>query len=335
MSVTDRTTDPRVIHAPSSRRLSALLPFSKDDGRPFVGGARTVILCYHRVAERPMHRYHLCVTPENFAAQLRLLRRRADPATLDDVLVPSRRPRFVVTFDDGYADNATTAAPIAEELGVPITVYVTSGMIGTTSGFWWDRLARIIDDPDAKVATGWQIADDLSVDLASPEARERTLWALHRWLRQCSPDVIAERLSLLAHELGTDASVAEEDRPMSLGQLGALDARPCTTIGAHTVAHELLAGRDLPSQFASIVASKVTLEELLGHRVSHLAYPFGGESDIDAASATAAAAADFVTASTTRPGSLQRSASRYELRRRMVMDWGARRFEFQLRRWGL
>ena len=87
----------------------------------------SMILCYHRVAEGVDDPFQLCVTPANFAAHLDEIARYGEPSTLAELSVPSRRPRVVVTFDDGYVDNLTNALPIAEAKGIPITVFVTSG----------------------------------------------------------------------------------------------------------------------------------------------------------------------------------------------------------------
>jgi peptidoglycan/xylan/chitin deacetylase (PgdA/CDA1 family) len=45
-----------------------------------------------------------------------------------------------LTFDDGYLDNCTVAAPILRRLGLPATFFITTGFVGT-SGFFppWDR----------------------------------------------------------------------------------------------------------------------------------------------------------------------------------------------------
>lgn len=42
-----------------------------------------------------------------------------------------------LTFDDGYRDNYTVAYPMLERLGVPFTVYVTSGFIDNQLSMWW------------------------------------------------------------------------------------------------------------------------------------------------------------------------------------------------------
>jgi peptidoglycan/xylan/chitin deacetylase (PgdA/CDA1 family) len=104
----------------------------------------SVILCYHRVAEGVDDPFRLSVSPANFAAQLDEIARYGEPSTIAELSIPSRRPRVVVTFDDGYVDNLTNALPIAEAKAFPITVFVTSGVVGGHSGFWWDRLATLL-----------------------------------------------------------------------------------------------------------------------------------------------------------------------------------------------
>ena len=42
-----------------------------------------------------------------------------------------------LTFDDGYRDNYTLAYPMLKRLGVPFTVYVTSGFIDNQLSMWW------------------------------------------------------------------------------------------------------------------------------------------------------------------------------------------------------
>lgn len=42
-----------------------------------------------------------------------------------------------ITFDDGYRDNYTIAYPLLKRLGVPFTVYVTTGFVDNQLPMWW------------------------------------------------------------------------------------------------------------------------------------------------------------------------------------------------------
>ena len=116
------------------------------------------MLMYHRVASLESDRWGLAVQPERFAGHMQLLRERFNPISLPDLLAALRgggvpRRSVAVTFDDGYRDNLTVAKPLLERYGVPGTVFVVSGYVGSKRDFWWDELDRLCRDP-AAVAAG-------------------------------------------------------------------------------------------------------------------------------------------------------------------------------------
>lgn len=97
------------------------------------------ILVYHGLGEpgRPDDPHHLLVDPDTFRLQLELLQRAGfEFVTVADLAAKARlakRPPagFVaISFDDGMEDNYSTALPLMQELGVPGTVYVQTGVIG-------------------------------------------------------------------------------------------------------------------------------------------------------------------------------------------------------------
>jgi peptidoglycan/xylan/chitin deacetylase (PgdA/CDA1 family) len=96
------------------------------------------ILMYHRTVVPPPNQPKPTwnVSPEEFEAQLAgLLRRGWQAWSLRQVLhcrqhqLPIPRKTFVVTFDDGYANNLLYAAPILARLHVPATLFVATAYL--------------------------------------------------------------------------------------------------------------------------------------------------------------------------------------------------------------
>ena len=81
-----------------------------------------------------------------FAARMAHIARHYQVLTVEDLverLAQGQVPRnaLVLTFDDGYRDNFTHAAPILRRLGLPATIFLVTGHIDTPQPLWFDRLA--------------------------------------------------------------------------------------------------------------------------------------------------------------------------------------------------
>ncbi|OIJ67797.1 polysaccharide deacetylase family protein [Streptomyces mangrovisoli] len=97
------------------------------------------VFLYHAVSdESPSWLAEFTVSPRTFATHLDLIAdrglrvvplRRLVDALLGGPPVPPRSA--VLTFDDGYADFASTVAPLLAARGLPATLYVTTGALGT------------------------------------------------------------------------------------------------------------------------------------------------------------------------------------------------------------
>jgi peptidoglycan/xylan/chitin deacetylase (PgdA/CDA1 family) len=296
----------------------------------------TLILCYHRVAEGVEDPFHLCVRPGNFAGQCEEMSRWLEPSTLADVLVASRRPRVVVTFDDGYRDNLATALPIAEAKGVPITFFVTSGILGNHNGFWWDRLGTLLRarPPHVREIDLPVGGRNVRLPLGSSGIRADLDSVRHRLLPLRVTE-IERALDAVSAQWQVSSAPPPDAGTLTLRDLRQLAASDTATIGAHTVDHVRLQDRSAQEQRDTIAGSKGELEKSIGQAVPHFAYPFGGLGDFDDRSVDAVRSAGFDTACTTIPGSARASADPYRLPRRVVMDWGRLRFRAQLQRWRL
>jgi peptidoglycan/xylan/chitin deacetylase (PgdA/CDA1 family) len=113
------------------------------------------ILMYHRIdyvdASTPAITRRLTVSPEDFARQLRWLKRNnyrtITQKELWDALMCGRRlgrKPVLITLDDGYRDVYTKASPIIERLGMRATAYVITGRISRSSSFLkWEQLPKL------------------------------------------------------------------------------------------------------------------------------------------------------------------------------------------------
>jgi peptidoglycan/xylan/chitin deacetylase (PgdA/CDA1 family) len=101
------------------------------------------ILSYHNVATAPKDAPFklLYVSPDSFERQLWTLRRLglrgvSTSEGLDRLSNGTSHGCVVFTFDDGYADTLTTAAPLMKRYGFGATCYVVSSALGTYNS--WD-----------------------------------------------------------------------------------------------------------------------------------------------------------------------------------------------------
>lgn len=117
------------------------------------------ILGYHRVAGV---RHDLSVRPSSFREQMERIKdigvTPIPLAAVPDMLGEPVQGRFVcVTFDDGYLDNLEEAAPVLEELEIPATIFVSTGVIDGQAGYTWFKHAPPAlswDDIDSLVRGG-------------------------------------------------------------------------------------------------------------------------------------------------------------------------------------
>lgn len=258
---------------------------------------RLLGLCYHGVAAEagPVvdSRTRIAVTLRQFEAQMRHLRQNWTPVTSSQVrdAVIGGRPlpdRAVhVSFDDGYRNNLTVAAPVLSRYEIPATVFVTSGFLDTQKILWplelHERLAV------AHSSLLMELAQRLKVTLPCtlapedcPQRAEQVLPLLDA-VKRLPPAPREKFLDELRAETGLDLSVAwrrELYEPLAWSELSEL-ARHGLEIGVHTVTHPNLALLTQAEQRYEIGMGRERIEQVLGEpfRCTSFAYPFGSRND--------------------------------------------------------
>lgn len=280
---------------------------------------RLLILGYHNIAPtwgfpRSGDKYG-----EAFARQLALLRRYATVVPLDRALAVVRAgrslpPRAVaLTFDDGYRDQVTIAAPILRGFAMPATFFLVTGFLGQKSRIWWEELGWAFG-----AATATELRwEDRTYDLSEPAAKEaargevtESLKVLNTAGRLDAVDELADRLKPDGVRPGPEL-FCDWDGARALRDAG-------HTIGSHTVTHPLLARETAQTQAMELGESRRELERELSVPADILAYPNGRAVDYDGQSEVAARRAGYRFAVTTRTGLVTPSGSDFELRRAVL-----------------
>ncbi len=263
---------------------------------------------YHSVSRGRPDPWELCVDPDLFAEQLELLRDRFHVVSLGELCDALTRNEplqraVVLTFDDGYRDNLLVAKPLLERHGLPATVFVATGFVGSGRDFWWDELEAVC---------------------AAGGLESRPLW---EELRSLPHEERCERLDALWASTG-----AEKPQPsltLERGELERLADGGLVGLGAHTVTHPHLSSLPGPQQRQEIEGSAAYLAELVGTPLREFTYPHG---DFSPETVALVEAAGFEISCTTRAAPVTRRTKRFEVPRLQVVNWDGDALERELER---
>jgi peptidoglycan/xylan/chitin deacetylase (PgdA/CDA1 family) len=270
--------------------------------RPLFAGTG-VIFTSHRVVEpdEVVLDPSQVVTTRFLAASLdAVLSRGYDVVSIDEVkerlLSPRPGPGFVCfTFDDGYRDNLTRALPIFSRRQAPFSLYVTTGFPDRRLFYWWRALEKVIFAQDLLVVaceTGTLRLETRS--LKQKRAAYATLCG-HLSQARCHD---AARALFRRH--GIDEESLLEQDTLSWPELERLAAEPLVTLGAHSISHPALGLLDRASALKEMAGSGARLEEKLGLKIAHFAYPFGEDDACGRREFDLARECGYETATTTQ-----------------------------------
>lgn len=237
-------------------------------------------------------------------------------------------PVMVLTFDDGYKDNLDHALPICEHLGVPMAVYVTTGLIDGTVDPWWYSLQSWIMKSDF-VLTG-NGGEMEKIETGSNEEKEKAYQWIYQKIREAGAgglDVV-EQIWQANHLHGAPDN---DDLMMTWNDLRTLNDSPLVTIGAHTVTHPRLIWCEHSEIKSEISESKNRLQEELAGEIVHMAYPNGSENDIPRGISDIVSAAGYETAMAGFPRNIEPGDEEllYTLPRKGVSDLAANLIEVE------
>ena len=243
------------------------------------------VLLYHGVTDRRWPALLDCerkhVLAEDFERHLVFLKERFQVVRLAEYAEALRGRQAlpegcaVITFDDGYADNHSTALPLLRKHGLPATVFLAADFVAGGRPLWVDRLAAAFAATD--LGDWADPVEGTSLPLGTDAGKAAAyLWVKSRL--KLLPD--AQRAGLADRICQALCSAGEPELPALFSPLSREQVREMADsglidFGSHGLSHAILTALPEAEARRELVESKKAVEELCGKPVRSFAYPNG------------------------------------------------------------
>ncbi|MEL6605134.1 MAG: polysaccharide deacetylase family protein, partial [Cyanobacteria bacterium J06614_10] len=249
------------------------------------GESVATVLMYHSVPEPqeiPWMDPDNCLSSARFEQHMQFLSEHRRVVSLDRLVQaleqgePIRRGTVAITFDDGYLNNLTVAAPILARYGLPATFYLATAYIDTAENQWIDTLYSAFRARSQHTLSlshlglsDWSLGNGMAENETVCRVAYR---AIARHLITCTP---AERHQILqAVDQQLKPTVYPPRMTLTWDDVRELRQRyPMIDLGVHTANHI-----DLQTHWQDTERElKLSINRLLGEtgdRPQHLAFPY-------------------------------------------------------------
>ena len=317
---------------------------------------KIIILMYHSIRSNVIDPWNLCVSPENFASHIKVLRQFCEMSNFnklrfeDDINNPSS-VKVVLTFDDGYSDNLRIALPILKKYYIYATIFIISSYVNSPSPFYWDELAEILLKPGRLPPS---IEFDLNNEIVQwsnfiqtytykhyekfkfwrigeskpPTQRHDLYISLWKYASKIKPK---ERIIFMdfLRNLNVNKDYLPSDIPLSISELRSLSSNNLIEIGGHSVNHQLLSKCSYNDKVVEIIDCKKELEMIIGKPINIFSYPHGV---YDSSSIQIVKNAGYKFACTTIQQSISKFHLPYEIPRFHIKNWNEVEFERRIKK---
>ena len=241
-----------------------------------------IVLTYHEVLPDEVDLPAWTIVRESdFRRQMNYLQRHFNIVAMDQAFeivlgkINIRKPFAVVTFDDGYKGNLTTALPIMESMGLPFTVYIATAAIIERRLYWYDNIINLLNIPENVQLT---LVFDGGVEYfriirnAKAQCRWEEIQRLLTILKRMPPTQRELEVKRIKEQYDEIGSALEMLSPEDLKNLSCSN---CVTVGSHSHGHELLDQLNSQEISHTLQISNRHIVRITGNAPKHFAYPNG------------------------------------------------------------
>lgn len=244
-----------------------------------------IILMYHSVAAKedavwidPSN--HL--PPEAFERQMQFLAKHRRVISLTTLIESLRQGEscppgsVVITFDDGYRDNLTIAAPILSQYGLPATLFLPTGQIDRGEIQWIDEIYSCFRFRSCDHLSGLESLTQ-TCDLSDATQHEFAYRTLCDTLLISDHDTRRRLIDTAYKRL--KPSKRPPQLTMTWGDVRDLQTKyPGFDIGGHTVNHTDMSKLTADQALQELAACRERIQQMTGVAPVHFSFPYGRTS---------------------------------------------------------
>ena len=288
------------------------------------------ILLFHGVVEeneyqvRNYIRKH--IEKDHFADILKTLKSHGTALSMDDVVTIHESGddyppnAFVVTFDDGFENNYSVAAPVLSDLNIPAIFYITTDFVENGTMSWTDRAEYCLENVEkGTIILPWEQAPFTFQNAAEKIDLMRRIRA--HIFKDDTVDVHAFTEWFYKQFNMNSVQTTDDplDKKLKWQQISDLHHDDLFTIGGHTHTHIIMSFEPEEEMEAEIDLNLSLLKEKSGVETTHFAYPQGQANHYNASVVEALKKRGIICCPTAIDGMNTKETGLFDLYRTMIV----------------
>jgi peptidoglycan/xylan/chitin deacetylase (PgdA/CDA1 family) len=279
------------------------------------------IVMYHAVTAEALKVPDWCfIDLKSFEQQIRYLTTHFRVMHLEDAFAerapaPGAKPIVCITFDDGFANNASVAFPVLQQFGAPATIFLVTDLVDSDATVWFARLHQAITSTARRDIEFCGVRLDLT-DAAARQAASSQLQAM---LKEMPVAQLEAGLRSIEVALGADPDSGIEAtspyRMLDSASIQSMQRSGLVRFGGHTCRHTIMSRLAPDEMIGDVARCKAEIERIVDAPCRTFAYPNGRAVDFNDDAQNALRSAGVALAVTTIAGPNFTSTNPLRLRR--------------------
>lgn len=245
-------------------------------GRFLQGNEGIAVLTYHGITNNSTGVNDYCfINDRIFEKQIKYMSKNFTVKSAESAFLSAynaKKPVAVITFDDGFLNNYSTAYPILKKYKVPATIFLTTNYIDSNETVWFCDVIQIIETCGLETVRWGNESFDISNERGKILASSR----IQKDLKKLHPYAIKLKVAELANRLEVDLDKNKSHfNVLSSTDIKEMLSSNLITFGAHTHNHTILPLLNNIESKYEIETSINEVERLTGKPCRTFAYPNG------------------------------------------------------------